>query len=485
MDIGPVKRFKINKLYGYKDIEIEFVGQVLILVAGNGSGKTTILNALHAFLRGRFNRLSSLDFHSIECEFTRTGEVIVLTKEQTSSKDADLSEKLRSFVGRTGVTEDDLYEFLANTYQPSRGSLDLRGHPVVEMLYRDTPYDYDDLDERFNDLHASVSSPANAELKAATESIQFAVQGVEVVYLPTYRRIENPLLSPRGKQRHLNPTLHRTRRRNVVALDISHMNYGLEDVESRLAELSDEVERISNLEYRSASATIIDEALANSISPGTIGLDELPSLEPLARFLLRVSKAERSFQRELTSDMEFHAERNAKRRVEAITRLYESGRIKDADQGVLRYFLSRLGTVIERTRETEAMLQRFVEACNSYLTDSSDEKRFVYEPNSMRVTVVNSFTGDVVPLGQLSSGEKQIVSILAKLYLHSGKNLILIDEPELSLSIDWQRRIIPDMLSSGSVAQLLAITHSPFIFENELDPFAGPIRVVRHRVSKQ
>jgi predicted ATPase len=65
------------------------------------------------------------------------------------------------------------------------------------------------------------------------------------------------------------------------------------------------------------------------------------------------------------------------------------------------------------------------------------------------------------------------------LYLDPGKKIVLIDEPELSLSIDWQKRLLTDVISAPSCEQLLAITHSPFIFENELDPFAGPIKISR------
>jgi predicted ATP-binding protein involved in virulence len=169
------------------------------------------------------------------------------------------------------------------------------------------------------------------------------------------------------------------------------------------------------------------------------------------------------------------------KRIAAIAKLYDSGEIANEDQVLLRYFLGRLGSVIEKTKETEAMLQRFVEACNSYLSESSEEKLFTYDPNLMRVAVINSWTEKEIPLSQLSSGEKQIVSILAKLYLYEKQKLVLIDEPELSLSIDWQRRILPDMLKSGSVCQLLAITHSPFVFDNDLDPYAGALSIDKRR----
>jgi len=477
---GPLKRFKILKLYGYKDVEIEFSGNTLILIAGNGSGKTTILNAVHAFLRRRFGRLQSLDFESIECEFNDDQGVVTLRKDELGERDTAFSERADFLVSNSEVKEDDLYEFLVGTYQPERGAEFFAENAAVRAMYLSSPFSYQDLDQQLAPLYQLVNSKSG-ELKDLDARVAAAMQGIEVVYLPTYRRIENPLLSPRGRRgRHrLNEPHRRMPSKLSENSDQSHMNYGLEDVEMRLNELSAEVERVSNSEYRSASATIIDDAIANSIEAESEGIERLPDVDSLTRFLTRVSRADRF---RPTDSLLREQDRNSKKRIDAIRDLYSSNRIADSDQGVLRYFLRKLGSVIERTRETEAMLQRFVDACNGYLAESSDEKSFVYEPNSMRVTVVNDFTKSVVPLSQLSSGEKQIVSILARLYLYTKMNFILIDEPELSLSLEWQRKIIPDMVDSGSVAQLLAITHSPFIFENKLDPFAGAMKVTRHEV---
>ncbi len=477
MGNGPLKRFKICKLYKYKDVEIEFIGNTLILIAGNGSGKTTILNALHAFLRRRFGRLQSLDFESIEFEFNDGLGSGTLLKSDMGERDTEFSKRAEFFTSQFSVKEDDLYEFLIGSFQPERGSAFSGDHPVIRELYASSPFSYDELDEHLIALYQLVSSttPALKDLEARVSS---AMQGIDVVYLPTYRRVENPLLSPKSRHRRGGQIQRGRQNKALENLEPAHMNYGLEDVETRLNELSAEVERVSNLEYRSASATIIDDALSNSIATDSFGVGGLPDIDSLTRFLTRVSRADRFH----TPDTSFReSEKSSRRRIAAINELYATNRIADADQGVLRYFLTKLGSVIERTRETEAMLQRFVDACNGYLTDSSDEKSFIYEPNSMRVTVVNAFTEAVVPLSQLSSGEKQVVSILARLYLYNKRNFILIDEPELSLSLDWQRKIVPDMVNSGSVAQLLAITHSPFIFENELDPYAGAMKVTRHK----
>ena len=70
-----------------------------------------------------------------------------------------------------------------------------------------------------------------------------------------------------------------------------------------------------------------------------------------------------------------------------------------------------------------------------------------------------------------------MISLFAKLFLYSRQKIVLIDEPELSLSIDWQSHILVDVLNAPLCRQVIAITHSPFVFDNELDPFARPIQV--------
>src|SRR5690606_16383917 len=93
----------------------------------------------------------------------------------------------------------------------------------------------------------------------------------------------------------------------------------------------------------------------------------------------------------------------------------------------------------------------------------------------LSVSVRSVLSGVKVPLDSLSSGEKQMVSLFAKMFLYPKQKIVLIDEPELSLSLDWQTQILPDILASPTCHQLIAITHSPFVFENALEPFARAI----------
>jgi predicted ATPase len=111
-------------------------------------------------------------------------------------------------------------------------------------------------------------------------------------------------------------------------------------------------------------------------------------------------------------------------------------------------------------------IKTFVEVCNKYLVS----KQMRFNESSVTLDVIREKTGKAVKLNQLSSGEKQIISLFSKIYLEQHENLtVLFDEPELSLSIEWQKMLLPDILSSNKCKFLLAVTHSPFIFKNELD----------------
>ena len=108
------------------------------------------------------------------------------------------------------------------------------------------------------------------------------------------------------------------------------------------------------------------------------------------------------------------------------------------------------------------------------------EKSVRFDKVRLKVEIWHEALQKSLPFGSLSSGEKQIVSVFARLLLDYERHfLILIDEPELSLSIEWQRRFLPDILQTQSCAQLIAITHSPFVFENALDHLAQSINVSR------
>jgi len=65
-------------------------------------------------------------------------------------------------------------------------------------------------------------------------------------------------------------------------------------------------------------------------------------------------------------------------------------------------------------------------------------------------------------LGTLSSGEKQLLWILLETMMARG-SVVIVDEPELSMHVDWQRRLVLAMRTVNPMVQMILATHSPEI----------------------
>lgn len=65
---------------------------------------------------------------------------------------------------------------------------------------------------------------------------------------------------------------------------------------------------------------------------------------------------------------------------------------------------------------------------------------------------------------QLSSGEKQMLVILLTVLVQDNKDsIIFMDEPEISLHFDWQKKLIQFIRDLNPNAQIILATHSPAI----------------------
>ena len=68
---------------------------------------------------------------------------------------------------------------------------------------------------------------------------------------------------------------------------------------------------------------------------------------------------------------------------------------------------------------------------------------------------------------QLASGEKQMLVILMTVLVEDNQRYVLfMDEPELSLHIDWQQRLIDLILELNPNVQIILTTHSPAVIMN-------------------
>ena len=88
------------------------------------------------------------------------------------------------------------------------------------------------------------------------------------------------------------------------------------------------------------------------------------------------------------------------------------------------------------------------------------------------IVVYKSKTNEQLRLDQLSSGEKQEIILFYELIFESDKNIhLLIDEPEISLHIEWQLRFMDDLLriAEKKKFKVTVATHSPQIINNHWD----------------
>ena len=106
---------------------------------------------------------------------------------------------------------------------------------------------------------------------------------------------------------------------------------------------------------------------------------------------------------------------------------------------------------------------------NSLTFHLKGSERFLSTPNGSPILLSNGgfllTNGKNIPLDQLSSGEKQMLLILTTVFLQEEKpNVLLMDEPEISLHISWQDRLIELIRKLNPNCQVILTTHSPNIF---------------------
>lgn len=458
-----VEYFRLEGVNGYKSIELNFEANAKIVSAENGSGKTTLLNALYGVLASKPAQLQKISFERFVIKFCGMEELAVNKADLSPLPDNILdlvreqSEPLLDFgIGDVGLA-DALTKLSLGQHDEFRSS------EWYEEFYRASPFDHDDIQTLCNDVLELVEYEEN-RVSEIENYVSQGLGGATVLYLPTYRRIEAEMPGSLKKssglrRRRVGPHAQMYGRKASSSSWKTDqlIFFGLEDVENKLASIAESIKRGTFEAYTRIGGRTLEQLLSG---PGAVASDQ-PNIDlvDLKVVLARLGKA--------NGEVESR-----------ISELIDSGEIHHQQHDYLRSFLAQLLEVYASNKEQEQAIEAFISVINSYWAHDYDEKEFVFDKLSVSTRVENRFTGNSLPLNALSSGEKQIVSTFARLYLSDeSKFIVLIDEPELSLSMDWQKRFLPDVLGSPSCTQMVAITHSPFVFDNELDPYAGSLKI--------
>lgn len=258
---------------------------------------------------------------------------------------------------------------------------------------------------------------------------------LSVLYLPTYRRVEEDIRTfYTGNEE--------------VSLEKLSINFGMTDVKKSIEEITNEILTSSSIWF----SKINGEMLAQLVN-GFVITDEMKES------ISQPKSVEIVLERIGSNISDEHKEQ--------ILDLVTTGNIFTKHDPLL-YFVSNLLKVYEQQQENDKAIQNFTRVSNKYLRD----KEVVYDESNVTINIVRKKNKKPVDIDTLSSGEKQIISLFAMLYLQKKEEVaIFFDEPELSLSLEWQKTLLPDILASGKCKFLFATTHSPFIFENHLEDY--------------
>ena len=113
---------------------------------------------------------------------------------------------------------------------------------------------------------------------------------------------------------------------------------------------------------------------------------------------------------------------------------------------------------------------RMIQALQKATPEAAEEAQRISLPKRKFQDLIDdlfSETGKKIMPYQLSSGEKQMLVILLTVLIEDGQNYVLfMDEPEVSLHVEWQKRLIDLILELNPNVQIILTTHSPAVIMN-------------------
>lgn len=438
---SKLKLFEITNLFNQFNVNLPLDEKVNIFLGENGMGKTTILNCLYYVLSGNIEKLNNIIFDSISLTFV-DGEKFSIDHNDISSYVEDYMydnspyrrrkvqfeslftikelENISKLL-REGANEEELKKYYFRVsdvfgMSPSMARRELERY-IVQQFQKNMTTKAD-----FNKV---ITFKKNVSEKIDEE----------ILYFPTYRRIEEDMSN-------LGIDIEKDRVKSRL------IQFGMTDVEKNIEALLQTIKSVAITGFAKMTGVLLKQYLSGELSDvENYKVEQNKLVIALAR---------------IGDEIE---EQDKQRIIELVNSL-------DIYNGENRYLLNLIKNLIdsyERQNKYDERVKTFASICNNYLNG----KKYIYDETNVELGIYKEKTKKPISIQNLSSGEKQIISVFSKLYIENIENcIILFDEPELSLSIKWQNMFLPDVVNSGKCSTLIAVTHSPFIFDNEFDDLA-------------
>ena len=438
VDVGEnktnIEYVNIIGLFGRYNVKVSLDNQVNIFIGENGLGKTTILNCVYYILKKKFLKLLEIQFLEIHVKFKKEKNSYIISVDDILEFKKEKSISLKLF--ENNILENEL-----------KSNKELELYEKEEKILKTG---LDNLEDMSSFLEKNLK---NSKFKKGNSNNVFKLEKAiskyikqRIIYLPTYRRIESEpeTFKSQGKYFSFGGL-------GLSEKEDSPIKFGMSDVKKSIDKILNEIRSIAMKKFSEMTRVLLKQYVDNKF----LNSHKNIKVETLKIVLDRLGE-------------EIEEEYKTK-----ILDLVNDKKIKNN-----KYLLNLIAKLIDSYNEQKQYddrIKKFSDTCNQYLND----KYFYYNQSTLSLEIfLDSISKEnIIELTQLSSGEKQIISLFSKLYLESDENsIVIIDEPELSLSLKWQKMLLPDIIKTENCDLLLTVTHSPFIFDNEFDYYAKEIR---------
>ena len=449
--MNKISRFEITDLHGYKSLDLKLTDNTLILVGENGAGKTTVLHLLYYLLSGQWSEIARYKFKSLSLTIGEEKHLLRYSDFEKSLQRID-----KGMLNRLPVPVRVRHRIISLLERTEGRILDSE----LEMLcdHYDIPLPF--LFEKIG-YFDRPRKRIQKRLQKTMEAIQSSLDA-QLLYLPTYRRIEQELslifkgLDERDLIRRRRRRMLDSRRNEGSYVEL--VEFGMKDVDSAVRETREELEKFARENLNKLTFSYLGDIVEAKYE--SVDLRPIRQVDPktIDNILNRIQEPVLS--------------QENKQNLREIIKATKDEKTKNDHSTVICHYFTKLMAFHEDLEKKEAKIVSFCEACNDYMVD----KQFEYDTSNFNFRIIPKGTANPdqkIDLQNLSSGEKQIVSLFSHLYLSGGeKYFVLIDEPELSLSVEWQRKFVSDIRRADFCSGLVAVTHSPFIYDNGLRKYA-------------
>ena len=423
-----IKKIKINGLHGYFQYDINLNEDISLLYGKNGSGKTTVLNLIEFIIGGEFYKLRDITFK----------DVIITTTDNKILKLSNVNNIIDvNFLNENDqIRLEDLNKYFSEERYRGNGFNKLqfiRDYPIIKII-RDS-FDY---------IYLPLDRISNSRLINNEQ------------YTKPSRIIHKQFYRYHSKDASMDIVKY------LVDLQMRYVNDQIRELNEKFR--NDVLETMfvltgQKFDFHQLIAYFRNENVLN----------ELNILKEKYIALLRefniindsnnedAKKYSDYFERLLNDVEELNSEKNKDRGIHAkfVATYNEIEKIKK---------ITQLASESEKMkRNARKLIDQFIEVVNNFLLDGEDGKN-IKITNDGTVYFETAYTNDKIDITYLSSGEKQLVNLLAHFIVKASdlKNGIFVaDEPELSLHLNWQKMFIQQLHHINPKIQLIFATHSP------------------------